>query len=272
MNEGISRRHFLFSSGCTIATLLFSPMPIVNLLMREATAAAAGQIEKQGLPPKVIEGLLIDLTPELVPQDRSTVVWGDTIHLIGRLQTKGHHLVLIARIIRFQQEGALVDTMADSPIPDYPPGTRAKDGANLGDNGDDGGNSGHGGDAGDVLIFANHIDGQIDIRADGQRGGNARSGGNGQTGGPGPDATADCANGGTGLTGGRGGLAGTPGNGGNGGRVQIFCAQPESIMIKSISVDLGPPGAPGEHGTSWEGGIGGAPGGPGYCGEEIRFR
>lgn len=258
MDTEISRRHFL-SSSCTIAALLFSPMPVVNLLMRDVTAAATGQIEKQVLPPKIIEGLLIDLTPELVPQDRLTVVWGDTIQLIGRLQTKGHHLVLIARTIRFQK-GALVDTMAASPTHDYPAGNRAKDGEQPGSDGQKGESGDHGENAGDVFIYANHVDGPIAILADGQRGGNAQSGGNGQTGRHGADATDECTNGGPGLSGGRGGLAGTPGNGGNGGSIIIFCTQPESLVIQSISANPGAGGASGTHGSSAKGGEGGAPG------------
>ena len=173
-----------------------------------------------------------------------------------------------ARIIEFKDH-ALINTMAASPDPDYPLGSRAQDGHNLGEDGKDGVSSGSGGNAGDVLIIANQINGPITITAEGQRGGNAQGGGNGMSGQPGQNGK-ECNNGGDGGAGGRGGLAGKPGDGGNGGKVVIVCTQPEIVKIKSISVKGGEIGVPAQHGSSGDGGNPGSGGIEGF--RDTRYR
>ncbi len=219
-------------------------------------------IDEPGLR-TVCSAIPIDLA-SVVASDRPTRVFADEV-LVGQVSTGGHDLLLMARLVTFQNAG-VINTSGLDGTPSFPAEQRPEASATPGASGPDGADGGPGQNAGYLHLVAGRVSGAVNVLARGGAGGRGADGGHGRDGAPGVHAVNKTesrapwpgeANGGAGGNAGAAGLPGHMGIGGKGGEVKFLTVEALDRASVTIAVDGGAAGGAAEPGHAGTPGIGG---------------
>jgi hypothetical protein len=207
----------------------------------------------------VITGINVRISQNQVIQDKgktkALIVRATVVEVDGHLRLPSGLLEIFARRV-IAHSDAVLDVSGEVGSPDYSDRAPALSGSGPGEPGKPGDNGGNGSNGGKISIFAETIEGSIQLLAKGGNGGAAQSGGNGIKGTKGNDHDR-CTPPTRGGPGGSAGSAGIPGKGGDGGDISLVVLSPLKSELIHAHVDPGTPGNPGQHGNAGEGGDGG---------------